>query len=158
MTNLKIFLKTDFKIQVKWFDRDKFMATWGRKIVKYIAVWWSFGPVWWSFVFNKKNNFSIKIFLFIGYLDRGAEWRSSYEHPQQDKFEEDLENLWLSIKPLYEELHAYTRHKLSLHYSNYSEFFPKSGHIPMHILGIIQIFLSKIHPHTDLGYFSTPAR
>ena len=73
--------------------------------------------------------------ITIGYPDVGAQWRSTYEHPRPELFQTDIENLWLAVKPLYQQLHAYVRHKLKLYYSDYPEYFPESGHMPLHVLG-----------------------
>ncbi|ESO05113.1 hypothetical protein HELRODRAFT_111546 [Helobdella robusta] len=65
-----------------------------------------------------------------GYEDNGDYWRSWYESPT---FRKDCEDLWLEIKPFYEQLHAYVRRKLQQKYPKLS--FPKDGHIPAHLLG-----------------------
>ncbi|KAI4493970.1 hypothetical protein M0802_009346 [Mischocyttarus mexicanus] len=68
------------------------------------------------------NNFS----------DAAQYWMFPYE---SSNFQEDIENVWESIRPLYEELHAYVRKKLRDLYG------PEkiSGHAPLpsHILGNI---------------------
>jgi peptidyl-dipeptidase A len=69
-----------------------------------------------------------------GFKDRGAQWKSIFEHPDPGNFENDLEKIWQKIKPLYEKIHAYTRDKLKTYYGNYSQFFPSSRHMPAHIL------------------------
>ncbi|TKS90014.1 Angiotensin-converting enzyme [Collichthys lucidus] len=62
--------------------------------------------------------------------DTGAEWRSWYESPT---FEQDLEELYRTIQPLYQHLHAFVRRKL------YNQYGPKyinlKGPIPAHLLG-----------------------
>ncbi|ESO94198.1 hypothetical protein LOTGIDRAFT_161404 [Lottia gigantea] len=65
-----------------------------------------------------------------GYPDTGAYWKSWYDTPT---FEEDLKTLFETLKPLYVNLHAYTRKKLKERYG--ADKFPTSGHIPAHILG-----------------------
>lgn len=50
-----------------------------------------------------------------------------------EDFEQEVENLWLQVKPLYQQLHAYVRRKLAAKYSD--QQFPAGGHIPAHILG-----------------------
>ncbi|XP_055868870.1 angiotensin-converting enzyme-like [Biomphalaria glabrata] len=64
------------------------------------------------------------------FKDAGEYWRSWYDSPT---FEEDMDNLYVQIRPLYEQLHAYVRRKLQQKYSQHK--FPASGHIPAHILG-----------------------
>ncbi|KAB0795435.1 hypothetical protein PPYR_12274 [Photinus pyralis] len=68
----------------------------------------------------RANNFS----------DRGAMWRSKFESPT---FEEDLQRLWLEVKPLYDELHLYVRNKLKLVYGDRLDI--GDGLIPAHVLG-----------------------
>ena len=70
-------------------------------------------------------------FLYTsGYKDTGEYWRSVYETPT---FQTDLENLLDELKPLYSLLHAYVRKQLMKQYG--AENFPRSGHIPAHLLG-----------------------
>lgn len=65
-----------------------------------------------------------------GFADTGAEWRSWYE---SDTFEQDLEELYRTIEPLYQNLHAFVRRQL------YNQYGPKyinlKGPIPAHLLG-----------------------
>ncbi|KAE8284386.1 Angiotensin-converting enzyme [Larimichthys crocea] len=65
-----------------------------------------------------------------GFTDTGDDWRSWYETPT---FEEDLEELYRTIQPLYQHLHAFVRRKL------YNQYGPKyinlKGPIPAHLLG-----------------------
>ena len=71
------------------------------------------------------------VMVFLpGYDDGGDFWRSSYETPG---FKQMIEDLWEETKPLYMQIHAYTRRKLRQQYSNNT--FPASGHIPAHLLG-----------------------
>ncbi len=51
----------------------------------------------------------------LGYADAGALWRSNYDMtPEQ--FAALTEKLWQEVRPLYEQLHCYTRTKLSEKY------------------------------------------
>ncbi|KAK6183474.1 hypothetical protein SNE40_010950 [Patella caerulea] len=68
--------------------------------------------------------------LANGYEDTGAYWRSWYDTPT---FEEDLVDLFETLKPLYVNLHAYTRKKLRELYG--ADKFPSTGQIPAHLLG-----------------------
>lgn len=65
-----------------------------------------------------------------GFADTGAEWRSWYE---SETFEQDLEELYRTIEPLYKQLHAFVRRQL------YNQYGPKyinlKGPIPAHLLG-----------------------
>lgn len=67
-----------------------------------------------------------------GFADTGAYWRSWYE---SDTFEQDIEDLYKTIEPLYQNLHAFVRRKL------YNQYGPKyinlKGPIPAHLLGTI---------------------
>ena len=76
---------------------------------------------------------------FVEYLNIGAKeskWkdygdylRSSYE--VGDQLESKVEKLWSDLKPLFDELHAYVRFKLSKKYSQVKDGEP----IPAHLLG-----------------------
>jgi peptidyl-dipeptidase A len=68
----------------------------------------------------------------IGFEDMGALWRSGYDMPPQE-FEADIERLWQDVKPLYDDLHCYTRKKLRAKYGK--ERVPERGPIPAHLLG-----------------------
>ncbi|XP_061444219.1 angiotensin-converting enzyme [Rhineura floridana] len=65
-----------------------------------------------------------------GFKDTGAYWRSWYDSPT---FEDDLEQLYHQLEPLYLNLHAFVRRKL------YERYGPKyinlKGPIPAHLLG-----------------------
>ncbi|XP_077996678.1 angiotensin-converting enzyme-like [Glandiceps talaboti] len=62
--------------------------------------------------------------------DMGAYWRSWYE---VDNLEADVMELWNEIRPLYWELHAYVRRKLSGQYGD--DYVSLDGAIPAHLLG-----------------------
>ena len=74
--------------------------------------------------------------LLKGYPDAGAYWLKEYE---SDTFKEDVEQLWLTMKPLYEQIHAYVRAKLRDVYGG--QFNSSDGLIPAHLLGINTIFV-----------------
>jgi peptidyl-dipeptidase A len=80
-------------------------------------------------------------------------WQQMYEHEPRDQFEHDLEELWEGVLPVYKQLHAYVRYMLrNSTYADYPEYFPKSGHIPMHILGNMwaqswSTLYNKLAPH-----------
>lgn len=76
-----------------------------------------------------------------GFADTGADWRSWYE---TKTFEQDLENLYRTIEPLYKNLHAFVRRQL------YNQYGPKyinlKGPIPAHLLGTTKHFhTASIH-------------
>uniref|UniRef100_A0A3B3XNX1 Angiotensin-converting enzyme n=1 Tax=Poecilia mexicana TaxID=48701 RepID=A0A3B3XNX1_9TELE len=65
-----------------------------------------------------------------GFDDTGADWRSWYE---TETFQEDLENLYKTIEPLYLNLHAFVRRKLYNFYG--PKYINLKGPIPAHLLG-----------------------
>lgn len=81
---------------------------------------------------ERKN---IDILSCLGFADTGADWRSWYETPT---FEQDLEELYRTIQPLYQNLHAFVRRQL------YNQYGPKyinlKGPIPAHLLGTTEHF------------------
>jgi peptidyl-dipeptidase A len=68
----------------------------------------------------------------LGYADTGAMWRSKYDMPADD-FAKLTDRLWADVKPLYDELHCYTRGKLNEKYGDAVQ--PASGPIRADLLG-----------------------
>jgi peptidyl-dipeptidase A len=68
----------------------------------------------------------------LGYADTGAMWRSGYDMPPE-QFSAMLDKLWAQVKPLYAELHCYTRTKLNEKYGDAVQ--PKTGPIRADLLG-----------------------
>ena len=68
----------------------------------------------------------------LGFKDVGAMWRSGYDMPADD-FAKLTDKLWLEVKPLYDELHTYTRNKLNAKYGDAVQ--PKTGPIRAVLLG-----------------------
>jgi peptidyl-dipeptidase A len=68
----------------------------------------------------------------IGFADMGALWRSGYDMTPE-AFEADIERLWQDVKPLYDDLHCYTRKKLRSKYGK--EKVQDRSPIPAHLLG-----------------------
>ena len=68
----------------------------------------------------------------MGFKDTGAMWRAKYDM-EPDAFAAEMERLWLQVKPLYESLYTYTRHKLSEKYGK--AVVPEDKPIPAHLLG-----------------------
>ena len=68
----------------------------------------------------------------LGYADAGAMWRSQYDMSPEE-FSGMYERLWAEVKPLYNELHCYTRTKLNQKYGNAVQ--PASGPIRADLLG-----------------------
>jgi peptidyl-dipeptidase A len=68
----------------------------------------------------------------LGYPDLGQLWRSNYDMtPEQ--FTALTEKLWAEVKPLYDELHCFTRAKLNEKYGD--EVQPATGPIRADLLG-----------------------
>ena len=68
----------------------------------------------------------------LGYADTGVLWRSSYDMtPEQ--FTALTEQLWSEVKPLYDQLHCYTRAKLNQRYGDSVQ--AKTGPIRADLLG-----------------------
>ncbi len=68
----------------------------------------------------------------LGYADTGAMWRSGYDMPA-DEFAALTDRLWNQVKPLYDQLHCYTRAKLNQKYGDAVQ--PASGPIRADLLG-----------------------
>jgi peptidyl-dipeptidase A len=92
----------------------------------------------------------------LGYPDTGAMWRSQYDMPP-DQFAALTDKLWNQVKPLYDELHCYTRAKLNAKYGNAVQ--AKTGPIRADLLGNMwaqewgNIYDVVAPPGTgDLGY------
>jgi peptidyl-dipeptidase A len=68
----------------------------------------------------------------VGFKDVSSMWRSSYDMPE-DAFEKDVDRLWDQVKPLYTQLHCYTRRGLNKIYGD--TVVPKTGPIPTHLTG-----------------------
>jgi peptidyl-dipeptidase A len=68
----------------------------------------------------------------LGYDDVGSLWRSSYDMKPED-FSALTEKLWAEVKPLYDELHCYTRTKLNERYGDQVQ--AKTGPIRADLLG-----------------------
>ena len=68
----------------------------------------------------------------LGYRDVGAMWRSGYDMPP-DEFARLMDRLWAQVKPLYVQLHCYTRSKLSERYG--TKVQAPSGPIRADLLG-----------------------
>ncbi len=68
----------------------------------------------------------------MGYSDMGALWRAGYDMTPEE-FEAEVERLWTQVKPLYDELHCYTRAKLRKEYGK--DKIGDKAPIPAHLLG-----------------------
>ncbi|MBW2732671.1 MAG: M2 family metallopeptidase [Deltaproteobacteria bacterium] len=68
----------------------------------------------------------------LGFADAGALWRSRFDMNPAD-FEQEVDRLWLQVKPLYTQLHCYARAKLAQRYGD--KKVSSTGPIPAHLLG-----------------------
>jgi peptidyl-dipeptidase A len=68
----------------------------------------------------------------LGYADSGAMWRSQYDMTPEE-FSAMYDRLWAETKPLYDQLHCYTRTKLNQKYGNAIQ--PATGPIRADLLG-----------------------
>jgi peptidyl-dipeptidase A len=68
----------------------------------------------------------------VGFKDVGSMWKSGYDMPEQ-AFEAETDRLWNQMKPLYDQLHCYTRRKLNGLYGDPVQ--PKDGPIMAHLTG-----------------------
>ena len=68
----------------------------------------------------------------IGFKDVASIWRSGYDMPEAE-FGKSVDKLWDQVKPLYDQLHCYTRRKLNQKYGD--KIVARTGLIPSHLLG-----------------------
>jgi peptidyl-dipeptidase A len=68
----------------------------------------------------------------VGFDNVASLWKSGYDMPP-DAFEAETDRLYAQMKPLYEQLHCYTRRKLNQMYGD--RVVPNKGPIPAHLLG-----------------------
>ncbi|MDO7835305.1 M2 family metallopeptidase [Sphingobium sp. HBC34] len=68
----------------------------------------------------------------LGFADTGAMWRSKYDMPADD-FARLTDKIWAEVKPLYDDLHCYTRTKLNEKYGDAVQ--PRTGPIRADLLG-----------------------
>jgi peptidyl-dipeptidase A len=68
----------------------------------------------------------------LGYRDLGVMWRSGYDMPPEE-FARETDRLWGQVKPLYDQLHCYTRARLNEKYG--AAVQPATGPIRADLLG-----------------------
>ncbi|MBX3155178.1 MAG: M2 family metallopeptidase [Deltaproteobacteria bacterium] len=68
----------------------------------------------------------------IGFPNVAVMWQSGYDMPAE-AFAAETDRLWNQMKPLYDQLHCYTRRKLNTLYGD--AVVAKQGPIPAHLLG-----------------------
>ena len=78
----------------------------------------------------------IRLVMYVqtDFSDTGVMWLRDYE---SDWFKRDIEDIWLTITPFYEEIHAYVRAKLREVYG--ASIIADDGLIPAHLLGKFNI-------------------
>jgi len=99
-----------------------------------------------------------KAAVLNGYKDASESWLAAYE---TEGIEEQFEELWQGILPLYEELHAFARRKL---YNKYgAEVINLEGPIPAHLMGnmwaqdwlsiydLVEPYSGKVRPDATPG-------
>ncbi|MGD0250658.1 MAG: M2 family metallopeptidase, partial [Thermoplasmata archaeon] len=95
----------------------------------------------------------------LGFADTGVMWRSKYDM-DPGAFATEVGRLWESVRPLYESLHAYVRHRLVEVYG--PDRVDPRGPIPAHLLGNMWaqswegIFPMLAPPSVDPGFDLTP--
>jgi len=68
----------------------------------------------------------------VGFKDVASMWKSGYDMPE-DAFAAETDRLWNQMKPLYDQLHCYTRRKLNKMYGD--KVSPNTGPIQAHLTG-----------------------
>lgn len=68
----------------------------------------------------------------LGFADAGEAWRSGYDMPPAELAAE-TDRLWGQVKPLYEQLHCYTRARLDARYPGHGTV--NGGLLPAHLMG-----------------------
>lgn len=82
----------------------------------------------WPFINSQTLHFNLINFKILS--DAGEMWRSRYE---DEKLIEKVDELWDTVKPLYDELHTYVRNKLLKIYPDKLNKYDTT--IPAHIFG-----------------------
>jgi peptidyl-dipeptidase A len=106
-----------------------------RKPAKLLAAW----KTWYDEVGHKERDMFVKYVALanagargIGFANVASMWKSGYDMPEAE-FAAQTDKLWGQVKPLYDQLHCYTRRKLNKTYGD--KVVPKAGLIPSHLLG-----------------------
>jgi peptidyl-dipeptidase A len=106
-----------------------------RNPAKLLAAW----KTWYDAVGHKERDMFVKYVELanagargIGFKDVASIWKSGYDMPE-DEFAAQTDKLWGQVKPLYDQLHCYTRRKLNQMYGD--KVVSKTGLIPSHLLG-----------------------
>ncbi|KAF5302725.1 hypothetical protein FQR65_LT08467 [Abscondita terminalis] len=108
-------------ILVKSRDYDELIYVWSK--------WRDATGVKMKETYKKYVELSNEATVINGFKDKGELWQSDYESPN---FVDDMDKMWMQVKPLYDELHKYVSLKLQ---KVYPEFDANDGLIPAHLLG-----------------------
>ncbi len=68
----------------------------------------------------------------LGFQNMAEIWQGRYDMPPAE-FRAEMDRLWLQVKPLYDELHCFTRTRLQERYGK--DRIPDGGGIPAHVVG-----------------------
>jgi peptidyl-dipeptidase A len=106
-----------------------------RKPDKLLAAW----KTWYDEIGHKERDLFAKYVELanagargIGFANVASMWKSGYDMPEAE-FAAQTDKLWGQVKPLYDQLHCYTRRKLNQMYGD--KVVSKAGLIPSHLLG-----------------------
>ena len=106
-----------------------------RRPDKLLATW----KTWYDAIGHKERDMFVKYVELanagargIGFKNVASLWKSGYDMPE-DAFAAQSDKLWSQVKPLYDQLHCYTRRKLNQTYGD--KVVSKTGVIPSHLLG-----------------------
>ena len=81
----------------------------------------------------KEQCFKTILFVLLkGYADESEVWQEKYEI-KDGKFEKIIGEIYDKVKPMYKQLHAYVRRRLSQQYGE--DKVDINGPIPAHLLG-----------------------
>lgn len=72
---------------------------------------------------------NFRSYIFKDFTSGAEMWLDRYE---DSTFEQQLENIFDQIRPLYQQIHGYVRHQLR---KKYGDIVSETGPIPMHLLG-----------------------
>jgi len=89
----------------------------------------------------------------LGFSDMGEIWKGRYDMSQQD-FVQEMDRLWVQVRPLYEALHCFVRARLRKQYG--ADKIGKHAPIPAHVLGNMWAqewsnLYPLVEPHKGVG-------
>ena len=114
---------------------------------------WPILETLWRIPLLKTLAFNFNLWSLSGYPDTGYFWR--VKEVDDGNFDKAAMSLYDQLKPMYQRLHAYVRHRLA---TLYPDHVTKDGPIPAHLLGKVHraklAFLSFFVPSTVLSELS----